>query len=63
MLLTPLTALFERTAAPKQKKLKYSPGIFRINGPASNLQEFYEAFGVKKGDALFRTPKNRAKIW
>ncbi len=41
----------------------HSPGIFRINGPASNLPEFYEAFGVKKGDALYRSPKNRAKIW
>lgn len=41
----------------------HSPGIFRINGPASNLPEFYGAFGVKKGDKLYRTPKDRAKIW
>lgn len=41
----------------------HSPGKYRINGPASNLPEFYEAFGVKKGDKLYRKPKDRAKIW
>ena len=41
----------------------HSPGLFRINGPTSNLPEFYEAFGVMKGDKLYREPKNRAKIW
>ncbi|MDO8517708.1 MAG: M13 family metallopeptidase [bacterium] len=35
----------------------------RVNGPASNLPAFYEAFNVKKGDKLFRTEKNRARIW
>lgn len=41
----------------------HSPSEFRINGPVSNLPEFYEAFGVKKGDKLYREPKDRAKIW
>ncbi len=41
----------------------HSPAEFRINGPFSNLQEFYDAFGVKKGDKLYREPKLRAKIW
>jgi putative endopeptidase len=41
----------------------HAPPIFRTNGPASNLPEFYEAFGVKKGDKLYRAPKERAKIW
>ncbi|OGG72101.1 hypothetical protein A3E65_00715 [Candidatus Kaiserbacteria bacterium RIFCSPHIGHO2_12_FULL_56_13] len=41
----------------------HSPALFRVNGPASNLPEFYEAFGVKKGDKLYRAPKDRAKIW
>ena len=39
----------------------HSPAEFRVNGPFSNLPEFYEAFGVKKGDALYR--KEKAKIW
>jgi putative endopeptidase len=41
----------------------HSPSRFRVNGPLSNLPEFYEAFGVKKGDKLYRAPKDRAKIW
>ena len=41
----------------------HAPAVFRINGPASNLPEFYEAFGVKRGDKLYRAPKERAKIW
>ena len=41
----------------------HSPSKFRVNGPLSNLPEFYAAFEVRKGDALYREPKNRAKIW
>jgi putative endopeptidase len=41
----------------------HSPSKFRVNGPLSNLPEFYDAFGVKKGDKLYRVPKDRAKIW
>lgn len=62
-------ALFERELRrPEAQKTQvltdpHSPGIFRINGPASNLPEFYEAFSVQKGDKLYREPKGRAKIW
>lgn len=62
-------ALFEReNRRPEAEKTQvltdpHSPGKFRINGPASNLPEFYEAFGVKKGDKLYRAPNDRAKIW
>ncbi|MFZ2167797.1 MAG: M13 family metallopeptidase [Minisyncoccia bacterium] len=41
----------------------HSPSKFRVNGPLSNLPEFYEAFGVQKGDKLYRAPSDRAKIW
>ncbi|MDB5244670.1 MAG: family peptidase [Parcubacteria group bacterium] len=55
----------ERIEATKTAVLTdpHSPGIFRVNGPMSNLPEFYEAFGVKKGHKLYREPKDRAKIW
>jgi putative endopeptidase len=41
----------------------HSPPEFRCNGPVSNLNEFYEAFGVKEGDKLYRAPPARVKIW
>jgi len=62
-------ALFEReNRRPEAEKTQvltdpHSPGLFRINGPASNLPEFYKAFGVEKGDKLYRELKDRAKIW
>lgn len=62
-------ALFEReNERPEAVKTAvltdpHSPGVFRINGPASNLPEFYTAFNVQKGDKLYRAPKDRAKIW
>jgi len=62
-------ALFEReNRRPEAEKTQvltdpHSPGQFRINGPCSNLPEFYTAFGVQKGDALYRDVSKRAKIW
>lgn len=62
-------ALFEReNRRPEAEKTQvltdpHSPGQFRINGPCSNLPEFYAAFNVQKGDKLYREPSKRAKIW
>ena len=61
--------LFEReNRRPEMEKTQvltdpHSPGIFRINGPVSNLPEFYDAFSVTKKDKLYRAAKDRAKIW
>jgi putative endopeptidase len=41
----------------------HSPGNFRANGPTSNMQEFYDAFGVKEGDKMYRKKEDRAEIW
>ncbi|MDH4065333.1 MAG: M13 family metallopeptidase, partial [Acidobacteriota bacterium] len=41
----------------------HSPEVYRANGPVRNVPEFYEAFEVKEGDALFLAPERRAKIW
>jgi len=41
----------------------HSPNEWRCNGPLSNMQEFYTAFGVKQGDKLYRPANQRAKVW
>lgn len=62
-------AQFER-AHSRKERLKtmvkvdpHSPAKFRINGPFSNMEEFYKAFNVTKKDKLYRSPSKRAKIW
>jgi putative endopeptidase len=41
----------------------HSPGYFRAIGPPSNMDAFYELFNVNEGDAMYRKPENRVKIW
>jgi putative endopeptidase len=41
----------------------HSPPVYRTNGVVRNVPEFYEAFDVKKGDALYLAPEERVKIW
>jgi predicted metalloendopeptidase len=41
----------------------HSPSEFRVNGPTSNIDAFYEAFTVKPEDRMYRPPTERVKIW
>jgi predicted metalloendopeptidase len=41
----------------------HSPSEFRANGTAVNVPAFYQAFGVKPGDKLFRSADQQIKIW
>ena len=41
----------------------HSPSEFRCNQIVRNLNEFYEAFDVKKGDALYMPESERVRIW
>ncbi len=41
----------------------HSPNFARINAPVANMTEFYEAFGVKQGDPMWRADSTRVKIW
>jgi len=36
---------------------------YRVNGVVPNLDDWYAAFGIKKGDALYIPPEARARIW
>lgn len=41
----------------------HAPAQFRINGPLSNMPEFYKAFNVKSGDKMFQPDLLRVVIW
>lgn len=41
----------------------HSPEMFRVNGPLSNMSEFYKAFDVKQGDKMYKPENERIKIW
>ena len=62
-------ALFEREHSRKEtEKLlaindPHSPSLFRINGVVTNVEDFYLAYNLKKGDGLYKVPSERTKIW
>lgn len=49
--------------ATRVKSDVHSPAKWRVIGPLSDLVEFYEAFDVKEGDAMWRPDSLRVKIW
>jgi putative endopeptidase len=52
--------------AARVERLKvdpHSPGQFRANGTLRNQSAFYEAFGVKSGDAMYLPPEQRISLW
>lgn len=42
--------------------LSFTP-MYRVNGVVRNVDAWYEAFGVREGDALFLAPEKRVRIW
>jgi putative endopeptidase len=42
---------------------EHAPSEFRVNGPLSDIDEFYKAFNVKEGQKMFRAENMRVKIW
>lgn len=45
------------------KSNEHAPAKWRVNGPLSNIADFYEAFQLKPGDKLYRKPAERVEIW
>jgi putative endopeptidase len=41
----------------------HSPAQYRVNGPLSDIPEFYKAFNVKQGDFMYRSDSLRVVIW
>jgi len=54
-----------REAALRQRLMtdSHSPAIYRVLGVVANMPEFYAAFDVKPGDALYQEEDKRVKIW
>ncbi len=38
-------------------------GRWRVNGTLPHIDAWYDAFGIKPGDALYLAPEKRASIW
>ncbi|MFI5221534.1 MAG: M13 family metallopeptidase [Bacteroidia bacterium] len=45
------------------KSNEHAPAKFRVLGPLANMPEFYQTFGIKKGDKMWRDDAVRVKIW
>ena len=41
----------------------HSPGMYRAYVPIQNVDAFYKAFDIKKGDGMYIEPDKRVKIW
>ncbi len=41
----------------------HSPGMYRCNGPISNMDVWYAAFDVKPGDKMYKPESERIKVW
>jgi putative endopeptidase len=41
----------------------HSPGVYRCNGPITNLDAWYAAFNVQSGDKMYKPEDQRIKVW
>ena len=41
----------------------HSPGLWRVNGPLSNMPEFAKAWGCKPGEPMARTSASAVAVW
>jgi putative endopeptidase len=55
----------EREALLRRQLLSdvHAPAKWRVNGPLSNVPDFYQAFDVKPGQPMWRDPKDRVQVW
>lgn len=49
--------------ARRTKMDEHSLSINRVNATLKNFPEFFEAFGIKEGDPMFRPEEDRVMIW
>lgn len=41
----------------------HAPSMYRAIAPLTNMKEFYDAFGIKPGDKMYRDEGDRVRIW
>ena len=41
----------------------HAPAKWRVLGPLANIPEFYEAFGVKPSQPMWRADPDHVRIW
>ncbi len=41
----------------------HAPDVYRVNGPLSNLDAWYQAFPVRPGNKLYKSPEERIRVW
>lgn len=58
-----MNQLRPENVAMRVKTDVHSPSFLRVIGPVSNMPPFYEAFGVRPGDRMYRGDRERVKIW
>ena len=49
--------------ARRTKMDEHSLSVNRVNATLRNFQEFFDAFGIKEGDAMWRPAEERVMIW
>ncbi len=55
--------ILPESAAQQIKTDPHSPGEFRTIGAPVNMDAWYDAFGVKPGDKLYKKPEDRIRMW
>jgi putative endopeptidase len=58
--------MFQRTDEALARQIMsdvHAPSRFRVNGPLSNIKEFYEAFNIQPADAMYRADSLKVVIW
>ena len=45
------------------KEDPHSLGEWRVNQTLRNIDDFYEAFGIKEGSKMYLAPESRVLVW
>lgn len=55
--------LTRENALSRLKTDPHAPTSLRVNVNLTQFEEFYDAYGVKEGDAMYTAPEDRLSVW